>query len=135
MAYDIICKMVQNEQVCDSGYNVGDEIRFDPSTCKLSLPRGRACLWALHDLVELMLELSHYIPSWAKKDENGDPYLTYRCTSLAPTWWEVRRFGEDKVLGPAGSVAEFEKKKELLRERHKKSAMKVDLRKWERYRY
>jgi len=135
MAYDISCKMVRNEQICDYGWHVGDEIFFEASKGKLTLPGGNGCVWALQDLVELILELSHYIPSWAKWDENDEPYLTYRCTSIAPTWWEVRRVGEDKKLGPAGSLEEFEKKKEMLRERHKKSGLQIDKEKWERYRH
>ena len=98
MAYDISCKMIRNDQICDYGWHVGDEIYFSASDGRLSLPGGHGCVWALHDLVELILELSRYIPSWAKRDENGEPYLTYRCTSIAPVWWEVRRVGEELGL-------------------------------------
>jgi len=135
MVYDVTCRMIVNEQVCDAGWNVGDEIHFDAANCKLSLPGGPASLWALRDLSELMLELSHYTPAWAKIDENGDPYLTYRCTSIAPTWWEIRRVGEDRYLEPACSEEEFERKKEMLREIHRKTGAIVDKDRWEKSRY
>lgn len=135
MAYDISCKMIRNDQICDYGWHVGDEIYFSASDGRLSLPGGHGCLWALHDLVEMILELSHYIPSWAKRDENGEPYLTYRCNSIAPVWWEVRRVGEDKKLGPAGTPEEFEKKKEMLKEIQEREGFIVDNKKFELYRY
>ena len=111
MGYKISCKMIRNGQVCDCGWHVGDEVIYDPETCKLDLPHGRVCTYTLTHLLELIIILSNYVPPWALYDDEGEPYLPYRCRSIAPVWWEVRRVGGEAKRGLCGLTPEEKERK------------------------
>lgn len=129
IVYDIEARIVKLEgrgdveaDMCDFGNRAGDWICFDPVGGALTTSRkdGGTCPTAVAELLQYIMSM-RYIPAWAKKDENGEPYLVYRCCTWADLVWEIRRVGKPKKGGllaksyftPEG-VKEWEKGRCLL---------------------
>jgi hypothetical protein len=100
--YEVEAKIVKMEgrddiqiKKCEGGWVVGDWIRWNPLTRAFTTSRedNGMCLPSLQKQLLYIIGMT-YVPSWAEKDENGEPYIVFRCDSWADTQWEVRRIGE-----------------------------------------
>jgi uncharacterized repeat protein (TIGR04076 family) len=104
MAYDIRAEIVKMKgvddrdlEMCEMGFRLGDWIHYDPLTRVLSTSRegGEMCLRMLNNMLPYIMAMT-WVPQWAERDENGEPYLVYRCNSWADVVWEIRRKGDLK---------------------------------------
>mgnify|MGYP006303493297 CR=1 FL=1 len=91
---------IQEIPMCEGGWQVGDWIRYDPATQKMTTSRSDngMCLYMLQK-ISLYIGAMTYVPSWAEIDEKGEPYLIYRCDTWTDTVWKIRRIGEEKDGG------------------------------------
>ena len=123
MPWNISAKLLQNDDnICDVGWQVGEEVKWDAENSRLILPPGNyMCPYTMGHLLELFMIFSKYVPGWALYDENNEPYLPYRCCSIGTVWWVLKRTKEVKRglcgLTPEERTTKDEMVKEALTKR------------------